>query len=126
MISMEQIKKNATRLADSAVQVGTEIYQKGKNKIDLLTLENKLAKAQRQLGALVYSLQKNGEENAELVARYISAIAAIEQKIEAYGVVTPETPTAAAQDAATTVLCPQCGAEVDPDAIFCPGCGYKL
>lgn len=126
MISFEQIKKNAVRLADSATQVGTELYQKGKEKVDLITLENKLAKAQRQLGALVYSLHKNGEENAPLVARYIDAIATIETKIEAYGAVTPETPTVDATNAATTVLCPQCGAEVDPDAIFCPGCGYKL
>ncbi|MEG1380725.1 MAG: zinc ribbon domain-containing protein [Ruthenibacterium sp.] len=125
MISLEQMKANAQRLANSAAQVGAEFYEKGKEKVDLIALENKLAKAQRQLGALVYSLHKNGEENEALVARYISAIAAIESKMEAHGTVTPAAPMPDAA-AATTVLCPQCGAEVDPDAIFCPGCGCKL
>ena len=33
----------------------------------------------RQLGALVYALHKNGEENTALVERYIETIAAVEK-----------------------------------------------
>ena len=42
--------------------------------MDLLALENKLSRAQRQLGALVYALHKNGEENTALVERYIETV----------------------------------------------------
>ena len=37
--------------------------------------QNRLAKAQRQLGALVYSLHKAEEENQPLVDKYIENIA---------------------------------------------------
>lgn len=124
MITFDQIKAGALTLADTAVKVGSDAYNKGKEKVELLALESKLSKAQRQLGALVYSLHKNGEENAVLVQKYIAAIAAIEKEIELMGPATPAAPVAA--DEKSTVLCPQCGAEVDPDAIFCPGCGLKL
>ncbi len=124
MITFDQIKAGAITLADTAVKVGSDAYNKGKEKVELLALESKLTKAQRQLGALVYSLHKNGEENTVLVEKYIAAIAAIEKEIELIGPVTPEAPAGAEQTA--SVLCPQCGAEVDPDAIFCPGCSVKL
>ena len=93
------------------------------NFADLLALENKLSRAQRQLGALVYALHKNGEENTALVERYIETIAAVEKDIAA---LEPAPAAAMADDAQTAVYCPQCGAEVDPHAIFCPGCGGKL
>jgi len=121
MITLEQIKANAATLADNAVKTGTDLYHKGKKQVDLMTLDNKLAKAQRQLGALVYALHKNGETNDALVARYMDTIASIEAQIAAVRAVQQPQP-----DAATTVLCPNCGAEVNKDAIFCPGCGNKL
>ena len=50
--------------------------------MDRVSLENQLAKAQRQLGALVYSLHKADEENQPLVDKYIENIAEIEKAIE--------------------------------------------
>ena len=64
-------KKTAQDLAD-----------KGKNKLDLLNQQARLSKAQRQLGALVYSLHKAGEENPALVEKYINAVAEVEKAIE--------------------------------------------
>ena len=42
--------------------------------------QTKLARAQRQLGALVYSLAKGNEENQPLVDKYIEMIDAIEKE----------------------------------------------
>ena len=111
MTTFDKLKGAAATLADAAVKTTGDLAQKGKKQMDLLALENKLSRAQRQLGALVYALHKNGEENTALVD-----IAALE----------PAPAAAMADDAQTAVYCPQCGAEVDPHAIFCPGCGGKL
>ena len=123
MITFDQFKRGAAVLADTALKTGTEIAERGKKQVDLMALRTKLSKAQRELGALVYSLHKNGEENTALVERYIETIAAVEKDIAA---LEPAPAAAMADDAQTAVYCPQCGAEVDPHAIFCPGCGGKL
>ena len=123
MTTFEKLKGAAATLADAAVKTTGDLAQKGKKQMDLLALENKLSRAQRQLGALVYALHKNGEENTALVERYIETIAAVEKDIAA---LEPAPAAAMADDAQTAVYCPQCGAEVDPHAIFCPGCGGKL
>ena len=112
MTTFDKLKGAAATLADAAVKT-----------TGVLALENKLSRAQRQLGALVYALHKNGEENTALVERYIETIAAVEKDIAA---LEPAPAAAMADDAQTAVYCPQCGAEVDPHAIFCPGCGGKL
>lgn len=118
MTTFDKLKGAAATLADAAVKTTGDLAQKGKKQMDLLALENKLSRAQRQLGALVYALHKNGEENTALVERYIETIAAVEKDIAA---LEPAPAAAMADDAQTAVYCPQCGAEVDPHAIFCPG-----
>ena len=63
MTTFDKLKGAAATLADAAVKTTGDLAQKGKKQMDLLALENKLSRAQRQLGALVYALHKNGEEN---------------------------------------------------------------
>ena len=113
MTTFDKLKGAAATLADAAVKTTGDLAQKGKKQMDLLALENKLSRAQRQLGALVYALHKNGEENTALVERYIETIAAVEKDIAA---LEPAPAAATADDAQTAVYCPQCGAEVDPHA----------
>ena len=122
-----------------------DIADKGKNQLDLASQQNRLAKAQRQLGALVYSLAKGKEENQPLVDKYIEMIDNIEQEIarlkasltpaeaaEAEYVVHEEVPAdqpeAPAAEAAPEEhkACPQCGAPVSDDALFCNKCGAQL
>lgn len=79
MTTFDKLKGAAATLADAAVKTTGDLAQKGKKQMDLLALENKLSRAQRQLGALVYALHKNGEENTALVERYIETIAAVER-----------------------------------------------
>ena len=107
--------------------------------------QGKLLKAQRQLGALVYSLAKGKEENQPLVDRYIEMIDHIEQEIarlkasltpaeaaEAEYVVHEEVPADQPEAPAAEAVpeehkaCPQCGAPVSDDALFCNKCGAQL
>ena len=66
-LDIEMLKEQGLQLVDSAKRPHRIWPDKGKNKLDLLNQQARLSKAQRQLGALVYSLHKAGEENPALV-----------------------------------------------------------
>ena len=122
--------------------IGLEYAEKGKNAAMDLAEKGKLLKAQRQLGALVYSLAKGKEENQPLVDKYIEMIDTIEQEITRLkATLTPaeaaevdyEAPMEEAEEAApeqpaqpARKTCPQCGAPVSDDALFCNKCGAQL
>ena len=129
------------QFVDTAYKAAMDIADKGKNQLDLASQQNRLAKAQRQLGALVYSLHKAEEENQPLVDKYIENIAEIEKAIEEIKArMTPDEAAAAEAaeaeqealaDAADrprgeTKECPVCHADVDADALFCNHCGAQL
>ena len=61
-LDIEMLKEQGLQLVDSAKKTAQDLADKGKNKLDLLNQQARLSKAQRQLGALVYSLHKAGEE----------------------------------------------------------------
>ena len=73
-IDVDKILETGAKVVDSAKKTAVELAQKGKKQVDLLDAQAKKSKAERQLGALVYSLAKNGEENELLVKKYIDAI----------------------------------------------------
>ena len=81
-VDIEMLKEQGLQLMDTAKKTAMDIADKGKNQLELLNQQARLSKAQRQLGALVYSLHKAGEENQPLVDKYIEAIAEIEKNIE--------------------------------------------
>ena len=123
----DTILAKSREYVEIGVSVASDLTEKGKTQAKILSNQAKINKAQRQLGALVYSLAKNGEENRPLVEKYIAAIGALDDKIHelknqsaAEGeapIDVPETPTK---------TCPQCGCEVEEDALFCSGCGAQL
>ena len=139
-LDIEMLKEQGLQLVDSAKKTAQDLADKGKNKLDLLNQQARLSKAQRQLGALVYSLHKAGEENPALVEKYINAVAEVEAQE------TAETEEAPAEEPAAektveseetieeepvhlrgeTKICPVCKAEVDGDAMFCNHCGAQL
>ena len=154
-IDMEMLKEQGLQFVDNAKKAAQELADKGKNQLELLNQQARLSKAQRQLGALVYSLHKAGEENQPLVDKYIAAVAEVEKAIEDIkAAMTPEERAEAeAQEAADaeepvvskdgeeseeeieeepvklrgeTKICPVCHAEVDADALFCNHCGAQL
>ena len=154
-IDMEMLKEQGLQFVDTAKKAAQELADKGKNQLELLNQQARLSKAQRQLGALVYSLHKAGEENQPLVDKYIAAVAEVEKAIEDIkAAMTPEERAEAeAQESADagepvvsedgedseeeieeepvklrgeTKICPVCHAEVDADALFCNHCGAQL
>ena len=150
-LDIEMLKEQGLQLVDSAKKTAQDLADKGKNKLDLLNQQARLSKAQRQLGALVYSLHKAGEENPALVEKYIDAVAEVEKTIEEIKanmtederaeVEAQETVEAAEAPAeeeeeiieeepihlrGETKICPVCKSEVDGDALFCNHCGAQL
>ena len=129
-IDLDKILETGVQLADSAKKTAADLAQKGKKQVDLMNAQTRLSKAQRQLGALVYSLEKNGEKNDLLVAKYVQAISSIEEEIELLKKQENRsgdfhTEAEFVQEPGTKT-CPQCGAEVEEDALFCSGCGAQL
>ena len=154
-LDIDMLKEQGIQLFDTAKKTAQDIADKGKNQLELLNQQARLSKAQRQLGALVYSLHKAGEENQPLVDKYIDAVAEVEKSIEELKAnMTPEECAACeseeeeqiiedepapAEEAAEdeieedpiklrgeTKICPVCKAEVDGDALFCNHCGAQL
>lgn len=148
----DKIKAAGIQCAEKGVDLANDLADRAQKKAQLLNDQNKLSKAQRELGALVYSLAKNGENNQPLLDKYIDAISALEQEIEqlqssetpAYEPVeedievevvedyteTPAEPVAPAapveEQAPAKAFCPQCGAPAAADALFCNRCGAQL
>ena len=138
----EKGKNAAMDLAEKGKNAAMDLAEKGKTQALLVNEQGKLLKAQRQLGALVYSLAKGKEENQPLVDKYIEMIDSIEQEITRLkATLTPaeaaevdyEAPVEEAEEAApeqpaqpARKTCPQCGAPVSDDALFCNKCGAQL
>ena len=133
-LDIEMLKEQGLQLVDSAKKTAQDLADKGKNKLDLLNQQARLSKAQRQLGALVYSLHKAGEENPALVEKYIDAVAEVEKAIEEIKANMTDDERAEVEEIeeepiqlrGETKPCPVCKAEVDGDALFCNHCGAQL
>lgn len=80
-LDIDKIKEQSLQIVDIAKKTAIDLADKGKNQLELINLQTQLSKAQRQLGALVYSLHTTGEENQPLVDKYIQNIADIEASI---------------------------------------------
>ena len=116
---LDKLMDTAGRVADKAARATSSAVEKGKDRLELVQLQQRLSKAQKQLGALVYMLHKTGQENAPMVEHYIREIDEIKTQIE---FIKPGESTAEP----TVYHCPSCGAEGMEDAMFCRRCGAKL
>ena len=116
---LDDILKSGAKVVDTTAKAATNLAQKGKAKADIIALQNDLAKAQRQLGAYVYTSRKTGIEDHAQLMQYIGRIADIEVQLNSYKV--EDVPSVE-----ITPICPSCGAEVKDDAIFCEKCGAKI
>ena len=144
-MDFNRIKEMGLEYAEKGKNAALDLAEKGKTQALIVNEQGKLLKAQRQLGALVYSLAKGKEENQPLVDKYIEMIDNIEQEItrlkasltpaesaevdyvvhEEEPAAEPEAPAAEATHAEHK-SCPQCGAPVSDDALFCNKCGAQL
>ena len=140
-MDFNKIKAMGLEYAEKGKNAAMDLAEKGKTQALLVNEQGKLLKAQRQLGALVYSLAKGKEENQPLVDKYIEMIDTIEQEITRLkATLTPveaaevnfEAPMEEAEEPApqdaepARKTCPQCGAPVSDDALFCNKCGAQL
>lgn len=147
-MDFNKLKEMGLEYANKGKAVALDLTEKGKIEVKSANAQMKMAKIQRQLGALVYSLAKNGEENQALVDQYVAELAAIEAEIEQLHAKAPEVVDAAMEKVKAAVegltaeekavetedepvaagpkTCPQCGAEVADEALFCNKCGAKL
>ncbi len=154
-MDFNKIKEMGLEYAEKGKNAALDLAEKGRTQAKIVNAQGKLYKAQRQLGALVYSLAKGNEENQPLVDKYIEMIASIEQELAdlkgslGSGTVVEttfeETEQEEADPADVTAdvaaqpeaeapadkedepkTCPQCGAPVSEDALFCNKCGAQL
>ena len=140
------LKAMGLEYAEKGKNAAMDLAERGKTQAKIVNEQTKLVKAQRQLGALVYSLAKGNEENQPLVDKYIEMIDTIEKDLAdlrasldtpaAEAAAEPEAPAAAEsttvefpikpEQEAEKKTCPQCGAPVSEDALFCNKCGAQL
>lgn len=118
MSVMDDILQKGAKVAGSTAKLAGDLVEKGKVKVSQLSIENELAKAQRQLGAFVYTCKKNGVEDEQQLAEYCAKITDIEEQLNFYK-------TEGMSDE-VVAICPECGAEVRENALFCVRCGTKL
>ena len=81
-MDFNKIKEMGLEYAEKGKNAALDLAEKGRTQAKIVNAQSKLYKAQRQLGALVYSLHKAEEENQPLVDKYIENIAEIEKAIE--------------------------------------------
>ena len=141
-MDFNKLKEMGLEYAEKGRTAALDLAQKSKTQARIVSEQGKLLKAQRQLGALVYSLAKGNEENQPLVDKYIDMIDSIEQEIarlkasltpaeaaeveQAEQRMEPDLDAAQPSSAPAGKTCPQCGAVVEADALFCNKCGAQL
>ena len=128
-MDFNKIKEMGLEYAEKGKNAALDLAEKGKTQALIVNEQGKLLKAQRQLGALVYSLAKGKEENQPLIDNIEQEIARLKASLtpaeaaEAEYVVHEEVP---ADQPEEHKACPQCGAPVSDDALFCNKCGAQL
>ena len=80
-MDFNKIKEMGLEYAEKGKNAALDLAERGRTQAKIVNAQSKLYKAQRQLGALVYSLAKGNEENQPLVDKYIEMIANIEQEL---------------------------------------------
>ena len=149
IMDFNKIKEMGLEYAEKGRNAAMDLAERGRTQAKIVSEQTKIARAQRQLGALVYSLAKGNEENQPLVDKYIEMISGIEADLNALKeslgpaaeVITHDLDEEPAEDSGITVeptvekdkkpdtdkkTCPQCGAPVSEDALFCNKCGAQL
>lgn len=92
----------------------------GKQKIDVATIENKLAKDYEALGKIYYENIKEADAQS-LAENVIELKASIEEKKEKIASIKEEL-----NRAKNKRYCPSCGASIAADSIYCSVCGAAL
>ena len=125
-MDFNKIKEMGLEYAEKGRNAAMDLAERGRTQAKIVSEQTKLARAQRQLGALVYSLAKGNEENQPLVDKYIEMISSIEANLNALKESLEPTVEKDKKPDTDKKTCPQCGAPVSEDALFCNKCGAQL
>ena len=115
---LDKLFDMGNKVAEAAAKTTSKVVGLGRDRVEIYTLQTRLSKAQKQLGALVYMLHKTGQENAPMIDHYIQEIDRLKMQLAILD--------APAEDTVSMTECPTCGAEVVQDAMFCGRCGAEL
>lgn len=103
---------------ESAGKKTGEVLEVTKIKMQVAQQRAELSKAYEKLGAMVYDMMKNEEQDSSAVDVCIDEIDFILSKIS--------ESESKANELKKVTVCPSCGAEVALDACFCSKCGAKI
>ncbi|MBS4785240.1 MAG: zinc ribbon domain-containing protein [Clostridiales bacterium] len=118
MSFMDKMIYSAKNMANAASEKAGEVYEIGRLKLQLVSLNGDLEKAYTQLGRLEYDQKKNGNDNSLLITACVSEIDSIHEDIDSL--------TAEISEATGEKICPHCSESVAADAAYCPKCGARL
>ena len=114
---MDKVLYNAKNVANAASEKAGEVYEVGKLKLRLASLNGDLDKAYGQLGRLTYEEKRTGADNALLIDACLTEIDGLLEDIQGL--------TAEISAATGEKICPHCAESVPADAAFCPKCGAR-
>ncbi|MBQ3814951.1 MAG: zinc-ribbon domain-containing protein [Clostridia bacterium] len=117
MPNFEELKRNASGVADRAVKKTNELTAFVKLKMGIKASEAKLSSVYEEIGRLFYTAERNGEDCTSDIAAYIMKADKLKADI------------AAAKKQISKLkkerVCESCGNEIDENVAFCPFCGTK-
>ncbi len=114
MNTFDKMMDAASCVATGAAKQAESLVNKGCERAKQLSLQAKLHKRQRQLGAFVYKLHKLGQENEPMMGWYIKEIDKVKEELSKLEI----------EDSDVTILGADKGAEDKKDATFCGGDGH--
>lgn len=115
---LDKWMETAGNMASEAVRATGDLVNKAGDKANELSLSAKISKMERQLGALIYALRKNNEENEPMIQWYIGEIDRLKAQMPAGR--APAQPQGPYADSETHFYGDD-AAENDRDAMFRDG-----
>lgn len=118
MSFVDKVIHSAKNMANAASEKAGEVYEIGKLRLALASLNSDLDAAYTQLGRLEYDARRNKNDNTVLIEACLAEIDSIQQDMDS---LTQEIAEATGER-----VCPHCAESVAADAAYCPKCGAKM
>ncbi len=118
MAFFDDLQKTVTDAAYYTAKKTGELTGVARVKFNIKAEEVRLKSTYAKIGALFYSSEREGLDNAEEIATLITQADKINGDIKAYREKLAEL--------RKSRVCPACGGKVSKSAFFCPTCGEKL
>ena len=117
MAFFEELKRNASGVANKAAKKTNDLTSLAKLNVAINNTESKLASVYEEIGRLFYNAERNGEDYTSDIAALIMKADKMKADIEA----TQKQINALRK----VVVCEGCGNEISEEAAYCSFCGTK-